>query len=129
MDPVVHFEIPTEDLERAKRFYGEIFGWKLTQLGPEMGHYVLAHTGPTDDAGRPGDKGFINGGLMRRDPSASAPVLVMAVGNTDGTVEKVKQAGGALVGEILDIPGVGRYARVKDSEGNVIGLLQPTMSR
>ena len=52
MDPVVHFEIPTEDLERAKRFYGEIFGWKLTQLGPEMGHYVLAHTGPTDDAGR-----------------------------------------------------------------------------
>ena len=76
-------------------------------------------------AGAVGD----DGGLMRRDPSASAPVLVMAVGDTDGTVEKVKQAGGALVGEILDIPGVGRYARVKDSEGNVIGLLQPTMSR
>lgn len=127
MDRVVHFEIPAENLERAKKFYTENFGWNLNQLGPEMGNYVLAHTGPTDAEGMPQDRAFINGGLMLRDPSASSPVLVIAVADADQTVEKVKKSGGRLVGEIMDIPGVGRYARVQDTEGNVIGVIKPSM--
>ena len=127
MNKVVHFEIPADDLERAKKFYSENFGWKVNQLGPEMGDYALVQTGPTDDKGMPQDKAFINGGLMKRDPSAKAPVLVMAVDDTDATVEKVKKSGGRLVGEIMDIPNVGRYARVQDTEGNVIGVIKPIM--
>jgi predicted enzyme related to lactoylglutathione lyase len=127
MDRVVHFEIPADDLERAKKFYSENFGWKLTQYGPEMGNYVIVHTGPTDDQGMPQDRAFINGGLMPRDPSAKSPVIVMAVGDADATVDKVKKSGGKLVGEIIDIPNVGRYARVQDTEGNVIGILKPSM--
>lgn len=127
MDRVVHFEIPADDLERAKKFYSEMFGWTLTQLGPEMGSYVLAHTGPTDEQGMPRERAFINGGLMKRDPSASAPVLVIAVADADAAVEKVSASGGRLVGEIMDIPGVGRYARVQDTEGNVIGVIKPAM--
>ena len=127
MDRVVHFEIPVDDLDRAKKFYSENFGWKLTQYGPEMGNYVLVHTGPTDDKGMPQDKGFINGGIMKRDPSATAPVLVIAVADADAAVEKVRKSGGRLVGEILDIPNVGRYARVQDPEGNVIGVIKPFM--
>jgi uncharacterized protein len=127
MDRVVHFEIPAENLERAKKFYSENFGWQLNQLGPEMGNYVLVHTGPTDEEGMPQDRAFINGGLMPRDPSASSPVLVIAVADADQAVEKVKKSGGRLVGEILDIPNVGRYARVQDTEGNVIGVIKPTM--
>jgi predicted enzyme related to lactoylglutathione lyase len=127
MDRVVHFEIPADDLERAKKFYTDNFGWTLNQLGPEMGSYVLVHTGPTDEHAMPQDKGFINGGMMKRDPSARSPVIVLAVGDTDATVEKVKQSGGKLVGEILDIPNVGRYARVQDTEGNVIGVIKPFM--
>ena len=125
MNRVVHFEIPADDVERAKKFYGGNFGWKLNQLGPEMGNYVLVQTGPTDDNGMPQDKGFVNGGLMPRDPSARSPVLVIAVDDADATVEKVKKSGGSLVGEILDIPNVGRYARVQDTEGNVIGIIKP----
>src|SRR5262245_46709911 len=127
MNRVVHFEIPAEDLERAKKFYSENFGWKLNQLGPEMGNYVLVQTGPTDEKGMPQDKAFINGGLMKRDPSASSPVLVIAVGDADQAVENVRKSGGKLVGEIIDIPNVGRYARVQDSEGNVIGVIKPVM--
>jgi predicted enzyme related to lactoylglutathione lyase len=127
MNRVVHFEIPAENLERAKKFYGENFGWTLNQLGPETGNYVLVQTGPTDEKGMPQDKAFINGGLMKREPSASSPVLVIAVDDTDATVERVKKSGGKLVGEILDIPNVGRYARVQDTEGNVIGVIKPTM--
>jgi len=128
MDRVVHFEIPAENLERAKKFYSDNFGWKLNQLGPEMGNYVLVHTGPTDAEGMPQDRAFINGGLMPRDPSASSPVLVIAVADADQAVEKVKKSGGRLVGEILDIPNVGRYARVQDTEGNVIGVIKPAMA-
>jgi len=127
MDRVVHFEIPAENLERAKKFYSENFGWKLNQLGPEMGNYVLVHTGPTDAEGMPQDRAFINGGMMPRDPSASSPVLVIAVADADRAVEQVTKSGGRLVGEILDIPNVGRYARVEDTEGNVIALIKPTM--
>lgn len=127
MNRVVHFEIPADDIERAKKFYGDNFGWKLHQLGPDMGHYVLVHTGPTDEHGMPQDKAFINGGLMRRDSSARSPVIVLSVADVDKTVERVKQSGGTLVGEILDIPTVGRYGRVQDTEGNVIGLIAPIM--
>ena len=127
MDRVVHFEIPAEDVERAKKFYSDNFGWKLNQLGADLGNYVLVHTGPTDDKGMPQGNGFINGGLMQRDPSASSPVLVIAVADADKAVEKVKSSGGKLVGEIMDIPNVGRYARVQDSEGNVIGVIKPMM--
>jgi predicted enzyme related to lactoylglutathione lyase len=127
MNRVVHFEIPADNLERAKKFYGENFGWKLNQFGPEMGNNVVVHTGPTDDKGMPQDKAFINGGIMPRDPSASAPILVIAVDDADAAVEKVKKSGGKLVGEILDIPNVGRYARVQDSEGNVIAVIKPLM--
>jgi predicted enzyme related to lactoylglutathione lyase len=77
MNRVVHFEIPADNQDRAKKFYGENFGWKLNQLGPEMGSYVLIHTGPTDEKGMPQDKAFINGGLMIRDPSASSTVIVI----------------------------------------------------
>jgi predicted enzyme related to lactoylglutathione lyase len=127
MNRVVHFEIPADDLDRAKKFYGDNFGWRLNQLGPEMGSYVLVQTGPTDAQGMPQDKAFINGGLMKRDPSARSPVLVLAVDDADAAVEKIKKSGGRLVGEILDIPNVGRYARVQDTEGNVIGVIKPTM--
>jgi predicted enzyme related to lactoylglutathione lyase len=127
MDRVVHFEIPAENLERAKKFYSENFGWKLNQLGPEVGNYVLVHTGPTDAEGMPQDRAFINGGMMPRDPSASSPVLVIAVADADRAVEQVTKSGGRLVGEILDSPNVGRYARVEDTEGNVIAVIKPTM--
>src|SRR5688500_19935646 len=95
MDKVVHFEIPAENLERAKKFYQDNFGWKLNQMGPDMGNYVLAHTGPTDEQGMVQDKAFINGGLMPRNPAVSSPVLVIAVDDADAAVEKVKKSGGA----------------------------------
>ncbi len=127
MNRVVHFEIPADNLARAKKFYSENFGWKLNQLGPEMGNYVLVHTGPSDEQGMPQDKAFINGGLMQRDPSAHSPVVVIAVDDADAAVDKVTKSGGKLVGEIMNIPNVGRYARVQDTEGNVIGVIKPIM--
>ncbi|MBP9822199.1 MAG: VOC family protein [Candidatus Pacebacteria bacterium] len=127
MNRVVHFEIPADDIERAQKFYNETFGWKLVPMGGEYGNYVVVQTGPTDEQGMPKESAFINGGLFKRDPSAKAPILVLGTDDCDGTVKKAEEAGGKLIGEILDIPNVGRYARVQDPEGNVIAIIKPIM--
>lgn len=126
MNRVVHFEIPAGDVERAKKFYGDIFDWKMTVMGDEYGKYVMLQTGPTDEKGMPTRPAFINGGMMKRG-TVKSPVIVIAVDDCDATVEKVKASGSKLVGEILDIPKVGRYAYVEDCEGNVIGVMKPMM--
>ena len=50
-NPVVHFEMGYEDRERMKKFYGGVFGWEMTQTGPEMGNYVVVHTSETSKDG------------------------------------------------------------------------------
>ncbi|MGA2140889.1 MAG: VOC family protein [Brevinematales bacterium] len=119
MDKVVHFEIPFDNKERALKFYSGIFGWKLQDL-PEM-EYVMAYAAKTDKNNMVEDKGAINGGLFQRNDSAKAPVVVIGVDSIDETIKKVISAGGKVVTPKSPIPN-GSYARVSDSEGNVIGL-------
>ncbi len=64
MDKVVHFEIPTDDLSRAKEFYGSVFGWDL-QTMEEM-DYTIARTTSVDEQQMPTEPGAINGGMMKR---------------------------------------------------------------
>ncbi len=117
------------DEERAKKFYSEIFGWKLSKMGNEYGGYVMCQTGPTDEKGMPQRPAFINGGMFTKGGKnpVTSPVLVIAVDDCDATVKKVESMGGKLVGEIMDIPNVGRYAYIQDSEGNTIGVIKPIM--
>ncbi len=117
---VVHFEIQARDLDRAKKFYSEAFGWKMEQMGPEMSNYVVITTG---DVKEPGG---INGGMVQADDKIwNAYSCVIAVDDIDKAMEDVKKAGGEVLGEKMDIPTVGTYAQCKDSEGNFFSLLQP----
>ena len=126
MDPVVHFELPYENQARAAGFYQQAFGWKTTALGEEMGNYVLASTTETGESG-PTTPGAINGGLYPRKPDwpAQHPSVVIAVGSVAESIEKVRQAGGKVLGEPMEIPGVGHYVSFNDTEGNRVGILQP----
>ena len=65
---VVHFEIPYDDGDRARRFYKEAFGWQLQEI-PEM-EYTLVTTGPGGEQG-PSEPGFINGGMLHREEGGS----------------------------------------------------------
>jgi predicted enzyme related to lactoylglutathione lyase len=56
MNKVIHFEIPVDNVERAKKFYSDNFSWEMVQMGNEYGNYVLLHTGPTDKDGIPKEK-------------------------------------------------------------------------
>jgi predicted enzyme related to lactoylglutathione lyase len=129
MNPVVHFEFPYRDADRIARFYTAAFGWKTQALGAEMGHYVLATTAESDV--KPGlPAGAINGGFFEVKPDwpAQHPSVVIGVQDIAESMRKVKDAGGQVLGEPMQIPGVGLYVAFTDTEGNRNSLLQPDMS-
>ena len=122
MDKVVHFEIPFENKQRAMTFYTQSFGWQLMDM-PEM-KYVMAHTVDVDDRQMPKESGAINGGMLERPKEAPHPTIYVGVASVDATIKKVQAAGGRVVTARTPIPGMGAYARVADTEGNVIGLFE-----
>ncbi len=126
MDPVVHFEMPFEDRVRMAKFYQSAFGWQTQMLGEEMGNYVLATTVETGEKG-PTRPGAINGGFYPKKPDwpAQYPSIVIAVNDIMKAMGKVVKAGGRVLGEPMEIPGVGRYVSFVDPEGNRISMLQP----
>jgi predicted enzyme related to lactoylglutathione lyase len=130
MNPVVHFEMPAEDTKRMAAFYTEVFGWQTQQLGPEMGDYVLATTTEPDQDGRPKQPGAINGGFFPKsnERPAQYPSVVVAVDDIKEHMEKVKKAGGEVLGDPVEIPGVGWYVAFVDTEGNRVSMLQPSCS-
>ena len=122
MDKVVHFEIPFDDKKRAMKFYTEAFGWKLTDLA-EMS-YVTAETAPVNEKRMPTEPGAINGGLFQRPKEAPYPTIYVSVSSVDQALKKVQAAGGKVVTARTPIPGMGAYARVTDTEGNIVGLFE-----
>ncbi|MFC0283010.1 VOC family protein [Camelimonas abortus] len=126
MCPVVHFEMPAHDRARAIAFYSGAFGWKMQQLGPDMGNYILAETAGSD-LPPPGFRGAIGGGLFEpAGPAAGAGVsVVLAVENLEAAAERVRRHGGQTTGEAMVIPGVGRFMSFTDTEGNHNGMLEP----
>jgi uncharacterized protein len=126
MNSVVHFEVVAEDTDRAKGFYGDVFDWKFTDMTGDYGNYIMVQTTETDEQRMPKKPGAINGGMMKVDPQAKHTIITIAVDNMDETLEKVKKSGGKVVSEPNPIPNVGIYARIEDTEGNLVSLLQPT---
>ncbi len=129
MDPVVHFEMPYEDPERLMKFYAEAFGWQMQKLDEDMGNYVLAKTTETDENRMVKRPGTINGGFFPKKPEwpAQYPSVVIAVDNIEQAMMKIAQAGGTVLGEPMEIPGVGLYVSFIDTEGNRVSMLQPRL--
>jgi predicted enzyme related to lactoylglutathione lyase len=127
MNRPVHFEIPADDLVRAKKFYEEVFGWKFKKWGENSGNmeYWLIETGPKEEMG-------INGGLMKRvkpvsGEGAAGYFCTMDIKDLEEIVEKVKKAGGKIASDRMDIPKVGSMYYCTDTEMNKFGILQPDM--
>jgi len=125
MNPVVHFEMPYENWERMTKFYQNVFEWKTSKLGAEMGDYVLVTTAESD--AKPGaPAGAINGGFFPKRPDgAQHTCLVIGVKDIRQSMAKVKKAGGELVTDVMSIPGIGQYVTFLDTEKNRVSLLEP----
>ena len=126
MNPVVHFEMPYEDRQRAAVFYQTVFGWQVQMFGPEMGNYAVFTTA-TADVRPDAVRGSINGGMYEKKPDwpAQYPSIVIGVQDIAASMAKVAAAGGTVLGEPMEIPGIGQYVSFFDTEGNRVSMLQP----
>jgi len=122
MDKVVHFEIPADDIERAKKFYKKVFDWKMEAV-PDM-EYTTIQTCQVDEKHMSTEPGAINGGMMKRQAPAKCPVITIAVEDIEETMKNVKKMGGSLAKGKMQVGDMGYAAYFKDTEGNVIGLWQ-----
>ena len=115
--PVVHFEIPADDVPRAIAFYKKIFGWKISD--PMNMDYFICETKDQDGNG-------IDGGIMQRKMPGQPFTNYVFARDIDAMLPKITEAGGAIVVPKMELgKGVGWIACFKDPEGNVIGLHQP----
>lgn len=121
-DPVVHFEIPADDVERAQSFYHKSFGWNIHSV-PGMG-YTIFHTTATDLQGMVQTPGNINGGMAKRQGPLDRLLITVQVKDIDAALTGVERNGGKVIRGKEPVPGVGFAAYVKDTEGNTVGLIQ-----
>ncbi len=124
MSRVIHFEIHASDPDRAIRFYTSLFDWTIRKWEGPVDYWTI-------DTGHP-DRPGINGGLVRRrgEPpvegqAVNAYPCTIGVEDLDGLLGRVPGLGGSVAFPKMPIPGVGWLAYVKDTEGNILGLMQP----
>jgi len=125
MEKVVHFELPADNIERAKKFYKETFNWQMRDI-PEM-NYVIIYTVDVDEKMMPKESGAINGGMFRRvdmDSMINGPTFAVNVDNIDEAIKKIKNAGGLMVKEKTTVENMGFVAYFKDTEGNILSVWQ-----
>ena len=115
----LHFEIHVDDMERGRRFYQSVFGWSFQKWGDV--DYSLITTG---EEGTPG----INGGMLPRQGAGGDEVTgwvnTVGVEDLDATLASVEANGGSIAMPKAKMEGVGWLAYVKDTEGNLCGIVQ-----
>jgi predicted enzyme related to lactoylglutathione lyase len=130
MNRIIHFEIHAGNLERAVKFYRDVFGWEINEWvmpGVRMkdeDRYWLVTTGPETESG-------INGGIVfRRGPApldgqgVNAYICTIGVANLEESVDKVLKSGGSVSLPRMPVKGIGWWASCKDTEGNGFGMMQ-----
>ncbi len=122
MDPVVHFEIPFEKIERAKEFYEKTFGWQINNV-PEM-NYNLITTAETDENQMIKKPGAINGGMTEKNEINKNVLITIKVSSIDDYLKTIPENGGKILMEKQTVGDMGFTAYFEDTEANIVGLWQ-----
>ena len=125
MERIIHFEIHADDIERAKKFYGDVFGWTFEDFSDYVGYpYFGARSG--DDNG-PG----INGAILQRVGDSPEPnqilnnfVCTIGVEDYDSSEAKIINGGGRVYTPKAALPGMAWQGSYFDTEENIFGILQ-----
>ncbi|VVB88785.1 Uncharacterised protein [uncultured archaeon] len=118
MPTIAHFDLPADDLERAKRFYEKLFDWKFNQVSGEPMPYYLIET--RDLNGNPA----VGGGMLKRRLPGQNTVNYIGVSSVEEYIAKVKKLGGNIITQRTVVPGWGYFAICVDTENNTFGLWQ-----
>jgi predicted enzyme related to lactoylglutathione lyase len=112
---IVWFEIPADDVERAKAFYGALFGWKMEPFPAAVADYWHINTGGAD--------GTPDGGLMKRQgPQPQGITNYVSVASVDESAAKVQKLGGKICMGKTAVPQMGYFVICQDPEDNVFAL-------
>ena len=108
-----HFEIPADDVKRAKRFYSDLFGWQIAAAEGFEGYWLIE----TGKAGKD-----LGGGLMKRQAPGQGPVYYVQVESVADYAAKAEELGGKVIIPKSPVPGMGWFVHFQDTEGNVFAL-------
>jgi predicted enzyme related to lactoylglutathione lyase len=112
-DPMVYFEMPADDVERAKRFYENVFDWKIDYI-PRIDYHSVQTKGVEGDG--------IDGGLIKRKAAGQPVMNYVRVSSIEECSKKAVENGGTVVLERQVVPGFGAYSIIRDTEGNLVGM-------
>ncbi|MGB7570643.1 MAG: VOC family protein [Methanothrix sp.] len=113
MPSIVHFEIPADDLDRAKEFYTNLFGWKIESF-QGMDYMMIDTFGP-------------GGGMMKRVHPGQQITDYIGVPSVDEYAAKVERLGGKVLVPKMAVPGMGYFVICQDTENNVFGIWEMDM--
>lgn len=111
---IVWFEVPANDLNRAKKFYGSLFGWTFAKLPAAVANYWHIDTGGKDASP--------DGGIFPRMHPKQTITVYVSVPLLDKAIAKVKKLGGTICAGKTAVPGMGYFAICADQEENVFAL-------
>ncbi|MEZ4825330.1 MAG: VOC family protein [Bacteroidia bacterium] len=115
MARVNHFEIPVDNIDRASKFFSNVFGWQISQWGDQP--YWMAITGENPQEG-------ISGAFIPRTNPPQPVVNTIGVENLDRTIADIRAEGGTIVMDRMSVPSVGYMAYFLDTEGNTHGIIE-----
>ncbi len=114
---IVWFEIPADSVERARKFYGELFGWKIEKLPGPMDYWHI-DTGGADETP--------DGGMLKRqNPDHQGITNYVGVPSVDQFAAKVQKLGGKICLPKTAVPQMGYFAICQDTENNTFALWEP----
>lgn len=108
------FEVPADDLGRAKKFYGSLFGWKFNKLPAAINDYWHIDTGGKDASP--------DGGMMPRMHPQQPITNYVSVPSVSKAAAKVEKLGGTVGKPKTAVPGMGYFAICLDTEANTFAL-------
>jgi uncharacterized protein len=113
---IVHFEIPSDNIERANKFYNNLFGWKMEKIPGPMEYWMFATS-----ANSKGEQA-ISGGVMERKMSDEPITIYIGVESVNDYAKKVEELGGKVIKPRTEVPGYGWFAVCMDTENNIFAL-------
>jgi len=115
MPTICHFEIPADEIGRAKNFYTQLFGWKVEKVGGPMEYWLIS---TTDEKGQDG----VGGGMRKRGSPEQTITNYIDVPSVEEFAASVEKLGGRVVVPQTAVPGMGYFAVCLDTENNCFGL-------
>jgi predicted enzyme related to lactoylglutathione lyase len=110
---IVHFDIPAENVEKMKKFYSKLFGWKIERVEGPIEYYLIETAPEGKGAG---------GGMAKKEDPNQRPMNYISVESVDEYSKKVEELGGKIIVQKQTVPGMGHLAVALDPEGNAFGL-------